>query len=184
MSNSKTKAIRQKAIRQYVFRAGTRTNGVAAQVVGEELERIHSKHGALRASDVVEEARPADAALHPAFEWNDAIAAEEWRMHTARNLIRSVHVINEHQEPASVYVNVQTESSGREYQPVEVVVNRPDLYGMAVYEAQQRINAARKALDDLVSAAGASDIESKKLAAIHIAMQALATASGAVEALH
>lgn len=171
------------ALKQYVFRGGSRVTGVDAYTAGSELQRIHQKHGALRADDVVDEARPDDAPLHPAFEWQDAVAAEEWRKAQARHLIRSVQVINERDEQAAVYVSVQTETE-REYQPLEVIVNKPDLYGMAIHEAQQRINAAKKALHELETAAGESEVDQRHLAAIQIAMQALATASGAVEALH
>lgn len=179
MSNQKVRSAKK-----FVFRNGSRVSGVNAQSVGEELQRINEERGALRPSEVVNEARPESSPLHPAFEWNDSVAADEWRMHTARNLIRSVHVVDDSEEPVAVYVSVQSPVGKREYQPVEIVVNRPDLYGMAVYEAQQRINSAHKSLEDLEQAAGAADIDQHKLAAIQIAMQALATASGAVEALH
>ena len=171
------------AMRQYVFRSGSRVSGIDATVAGNELERIHQRHGALRPVDVVDAARPDTAPLHPAFEWRDAVAAEEWRKVQAQNLIRSVQVVSENEEQAPVYVSVQTEQE-REYQPLEVVVNKPDLYGMAIHEAQQRINAAKKALHELEAAASDSEVEQRHLAAIQIAMQALATASGAVEALH
>jgi hypothetical protein len=92
--------------KKYVWKVGSRASGIDAQTLGEELGRIHEQHGALRPVDVVNEARPEDAALHPAFEWNNQKAAEEWRVHTARNLIRSVHVVNETKEPSVVYVNV------------------------------------------------------------------------------
>lgn len=179
MSNQKVKAARE-----YVFRSKTGANGLSARAVFVELERIRMNRGGLRPNEVVDEARPDTAPLHPAFEWNDQVAAEEWRTHTARRLIRQVHVINEVSESEPVYVNVKSETERREYQPVDLVVNRPDLYGMAIYEAQQRINLAVKALEQLERAAGDSDVDHKHIAAIQIAMQALATASGAVEALH
>lgn len=169
---------------KYTFRNGARITKIEAQVVGEELDRIHKEHGALKPTSVVDEARPEEAALHPCFEWNDSVAAEEWRLHTARNLIRSVQVITPDNEQEPVYVSVNTENKEREYQPVSVVVKTPNLYAEAVFEAQQRINAAKKALEDLERAASSNNIESREIAAIRIAMQALATASGAVQALH
>jgi hypothetical protein len=63
-------------------------------------------------------------------------------------------------------------------------VNKPDLYGMAIHEAQQRINSAQKALEQLQNCAQESDADPTKIAAIAIAMKALATASSAVQNLH
>lgn len=171
-------------MKQFTFRDGNRISGVDADVAGLELERIHEKHGALKPKAVVDESRPDDAPLHPVFEWNDEIAAEEWRVHTARNLIRSVHVIKENSEPAPVYVNVQNANKDREYQPIDVVVQKVDLYAAAIYEAQCRINAAKKSLDDLENAAVQTNTDDVRIAAIRIAMQALSTASDAVNKLH
>lgn len=170
--------------KKYVFRSGNRVQRVKAQVVGEELERIHKAKGALLPADVVDESRPDEAPLHDAFEWRDDVAAEEWRCHTARNLIRSVHVVNEKEESEPVYVSVVTQEKEREYQPIDVIVQSPNLYAMAIYEAQQRINSAKKSLEDLQRAADGADVDQKQLAAIRIAMQALSTASGAIQALH
>ena len=59
---------------------------VSAQTAGEELERLYRKHGKLDPADVVEESRDASAPLHGCFEWNDAIAAEKYRVHHAAML--------------------------------------------------------------------------------------------------
>lgn len=167
----------------YKFREGNRVTGVDAQTAGSELERIHQKHGAIKPKIVVDEARPDDAPLHPIFEWNDAVAAEEWRVHTARNLIRSVQVINTDKQTEPVYVSVQAQNNEREYQPMSVVVQKVDMYASAVYEAQCRLNAAEKALSDLKNAAERENKDDMRLAAINIAMKALSTAAEAVHKL-
>jgi len=55
-----------------------------------ELARINAMNGVLRASDVVEEARPVGSPLHHCFEWDDVEAADKWRLQQARQLIRYV----------------------------------------------------------------------------------------------
>lgn len=45
--------------------------GVDAQTAGEEIERIHRKHGQLSPADIVEESRQKHAPLHDIFEWRD-----------------------------------------------------------------------------------------------------------------
>lgn len=93
----------------YTFKASSRVTGVDPQVVGEELERIRSDYGILQTKTVVDEARPETAPLHPAFEWDDEVAAEHYREHQARSLIKSVLVINpdtKAKEPMYVHVTM------------------------------------------------------------------------------
>lgn len=69
--------------------------GVDAQTAGEELDRIRQEHGTLEPGTVVDESRPEEAPLHPAFEWHDPKAAELYREHQATNLIKQVRVVVE-----------------------------------------------------------------------------------------
>jgi hypothetical protein len=73
--------------------------GLSAQAAGEELDRIRRRDGTIAPAVVVDEARPQDAPLHPAFTWNDPVAAEQWREHEARRLIRHVRVVTPPAEP-------------------------------------------------------------------------------------
>jgi hypothetical protein len=50
-------------------------------------------NGILKAEDVVDAARPVNSPLHASFCWDDTKAAEQWRLHQARNLIRVVVTI-------------------------------------------------------------------------------------------
>ena len=139
----------------YKFRNNTRSTGVDAQTAGEELQRICDKNGCLDAAIVVDESRPADAALHPVFQWDDQIAAQEHRKHQARSLIRSVHVIRDPElETEPCYVHIASESS---YLPAEIVVRNIDLYGEAQREAIDRINQALYSLDQLIRMAAAQN---------------------------
>jgi hypothetical protein len=179
MSNSKVINARK-----FVFKEGSRLN-VSADLVGNELDRIYSKNNALIASDVVNESRPEKAPLHPAFEWNDGVAAEEWRTHTARNLIRSVKVVLDNENQAqTAFVNVINETGKRNYQPMEIVIKRPDLYANAVYDVQIRINAALASLNELENLAKNVNVDAMKMATIRIVMKALATANSAAQSLH
>lgn len=130
----------------YTFRNGTRISGVNAQTTGEELARIQNAHGAITAPLVVDEARPTDALLHPAFEWNDLVAAEQHRQHQARNLIRSVQIIEADDQTSPAYVHIQTT---RSYLPTAEVVRRIDLYDDAFRTACNRISEAQYSLEQL-----------------------------------
>ena len=81
---------------QYCFSEGIEDAvrfGIDPQAAGEELERIKQRDGTIGAPAVVNEARPEDAVLHPAFEWADPVAAEQYRLIQARSLIKKVRVI-------------------------------------------------------------------------------------------
>ncbi len=127
---------------QYKFRNGWRVAGVDAQTVGDELRRIYDGNGELTAPLVVDEARPDDAPLHPAFEWNDEIAAELHREHQARTMIRSVEIIrNDETHPSFVHV-----SSVGSYIPGEIIAQDVDLYETAWRDAADRLGQAQHAL--------------------------------------
>lgn len=135
----------------YSFRPSARVSGVDAQTVGEELERLNDAHGELTATLVVDAARPEDAPLHPAFEWNDHDAAELYRQHQARGMIRSIQVVREPRaEPEPVYVHVSSESA---YIATERVIEMPDLFEQAYRDACDRIGRAQHSLDQLVTMA-------------------------------
>ena len=176
---------------KYVFREGRKPKGVKADAAAAELERIYATHGALQPSVIVEESKPKDAPLHPAFEWRDNVAAEEYRLFQARNIVRCVHVIEEGEKkaaPVFVHVRVQhdedepTKREG-EYHPVSVVVQNVDLFERALSELEQRMCGAMASVEALRSAAEKSD-DSYRLARVALAVRALETASDAIRALH
>lgn len=152
----------------FSFKNGYRISGITAQIAGEELARIQQQHGELKPPTIVDEARPKDALLHPAFEWDDFVAAELHRQDQARHLIRAVQVVKENNEPQSVYVHINKTGS---YLPIETVVTREDLYEDAYRAACSRINEAQKALAELERLAA-----TKQKTHIANAMQNLTTA--------
>ena len=200
MSNKKVQALK------YAFKHGVRYS-IDAETAGKELARIQKEHGVTTPGAVVDASRPEDAPLHPVFEWRDEVAAEGYRKWQARMLIKSVTVIEQRdgKEVASpVYVHVpasepteQGEGASaaqplqrgyqplqRGYQPVSVVVQRPDMYALALADLARRLTAARESLDALKRAADTSpETDSERMARIAIAVQAMQTASAAVSAL-
>lgn len=87
----------------YEFKEGARFQPGAkpeAEAVGNHLEMLR-KHfkGELTPQDVVDDARKNNSPLHGLFEWNDGLAAEQYRLAQARSLIRSVVAIYKDDEP-------------------------------------------------------------------------------------
>lgn len=60
------------------------------------LEQIRAKNdGDLRLEDVVAASRPKTAPLHRDFEWDDGVAAQQYRLDQARYIVRSIEVIED-----------------------------------------------------------------------------------------
>jgi hypothetical protein len=115
------------------------------QKVGEELDRLAGDKGldCLRTKAVVEAARPPRSVLHKHFEWNDGKAAEAHRLYQARQLIGSIRLkLDNNQPPRPVFVSLSA-VDGRAYRSVEVVqksVNlQAELAKAAVSELQSMI---------------------------------------------
>jgi len=80
------------------------------------LNGIYDKHGVLTPSLVVDTARPVGAPLHDRFEWDDAVAGEEYRKVQAGQLIRSVKIRfdtgESRSEPMRAFLPVRVAGSG------------------------------------------------------------------------
>ena len=100
----------------------------------------------LTAGAVVLAAQEKKHPLHKAFEWDDSVAGEQWRLHTARTLIRSIEVI--HDEAPNVATRayeVTTQEAHLDhperkvYRTVEEIlrdpVSRDELLGNAIRDA-------------------------------------------------
>lgn len=188
MANRKVKLA--KAAVTYKLSGRASIGGVKPEVIGAELARIYTQHGELKTKQVVDEARPEDAALHPAFEWDDDVAGERYREIQARSLIRAIEIVNpKTQESRSVYVHVPAvvttgEDKSGAYEAIDVIVNKPDKFVLALAFAQSRVDSAKQAVEDLRAASGESDHNADRMAALTIAAMALQTARDAVASIH
>ena len=94
----------------YKYRAGFRPALKNPQIVGDKLQELRDQNNGLTASMVIEEAKHKSSVLHDAFDWNDTSAAHQWRLHSARHLMRSVEIVSTSAEgdtrslPAFVFV--------------------------------------------------------------------------------
>lgn len=162
--------------------------GVQADVVADELKRINEKYQGVDPRDVVTEAEPVDAPLHPAFTWNDQKAAYRYRLYEARNLIRAVHVVDEAtgEDLGCEFVRVTTggddeddDSAQTKYLPRATVVADKDLFESAIRGLIEKLKGAERSLSDLEKEA--SRLKGKpKARAVRQASQAVRTAHEAL----
>lgn len=142
---------------EYTWRDGG-GHGVSADVAQNEFERLRARDGGLRTGAIVDAARPQDAPLHPAFEWDDRVAGERYREAQARRMVRSVVLVEQGQPETRVWVNVPvkvvTDPTPREYQPIALVSQDVALYQAALRDLMARLRQAEAAVDELQRLAG------------------------------
>ena len=111
-----------------------------------ELEAIREQYGKLTPKVVVSEARDPGHPLHSQFEWDDSVAGEKWRVHQARELIRSVRVVYKEaddagpEESVRVYISLENEAE-HVYEPVEEVAQDPFMRQLALNKMQREWKA-------------------------------------------
>lgn len=132
-----------------VFRAGrgARISNKDAKVVGPELEKIYKTNQKLTAEIVLDEAKKRYSPLHAYFTWDNDEAAGQWRLHQARNLIRSIEI--EVVDPKTgkgevgrAFVNVIQKidhEPERVYVEVGVALKNPDLREQVLENALNEI---------------------------------------------
>jgi len=114
----------------YKYRAGYRPALKNPQIVGDKLQELRDKNNGLTASIVIEEAKHKTSVLHGAFDWNDTSAAHQWRLHSARHLMRSVEIVSTKEEggvrnqPAFVFVKTD---DGPRYESLAKVLDDDEM---------------------------------------------------------
>ncbi|MDO1560425.1 hypothetical protein Q0812_13400 [Brevundimonas sp. 2R-24] len=139
---------------RYAWKPGSRIN-LDAEKAGRELEDIRKQSGgALTQEAVVERARSANSVLHSHFTWEDAEAAEKWRLSQAGDLIRAI-VIDvsrsnvEESKLLRAFVNVEQKGQ-RHYTSTVVALSDIDLRAQVLRRAWEELEAWRQRHAELV----------------------------------
>ncbi len=127
------------------------------QAIGEHLANLsaESSINTVTPERIVEDARQPESILHPQFEWDDAVAAEEYRLITARNLVGSlVYVeVQEHEVRGNVraFVQVRDEATRKSagYAPMVYAMTQQNLRDQVLERAKQEIEAWRRRYADM-----------------------------------
>ena len=140
---------------QYRWKSGARAP-VPAQLVGEVCEKLESK-GQLTPQKLVDVSRPVDAPLHDAFEWNDTVAAEKYREHQGRYMIRSVEVVRENAEPTRAFVSLSRTSKEHQYHSIDAVLQSADDTEQLLQQAKRELAAFKRKYAQLTQLASVFD---------------------------
>jgi hypothetical protein len=120
----------------YSWRGESLDDSDSARIVGEHLMALSAKLGrelgAITADDVVEDARNPSSPLHKYFQWDDKIAADNWRRAQARILLSSIRYRVSEGEPKKIgFINVRVDSVGRSYVPMNLAEHHAGLVRQA-----------------------------------------------------
>ena len=121
--------------------AGTGFRG-NAEAVYHEIQTLGNSY---TPDDIVELAKDESTELHKCFEWDDTIAAEKWRKHTARLICCSLQVVVEKEEKEPVtYRLIQNDRSEQAYKPVMMTVRNDNEYGRLLEQAKLELKAFKE----------------------------------------
>ncbi len=78
-------------LREYFAAAGSAFTKEDAEVIGPHIETL-AEEGDVSERRIVDVARSANSPLHRFFDWNDASAADSYRLHQAGGMMRAIRV--------------------------------------------------------------------------------------------
>lgn len=125
------------------------------------LHSIEERSGVITPQEIVNEARSEEHPLHDYFSWDNAEAAEKYRLMEARVLINSVRVefMNENRE---AFLNVRTEVKNvpmRGYVSIERVMSDKELHKQVLAEAIAEVEYWQKKYNSLSEVKGLLNTE-------------------------
>lgn len=123
------------------------------QSIGEHLEELSTATGGVTPAAIVEDARNQASPLHDCFEWDDVVAGEAWRKHTARQLVGSLVVVKVNQTQVAgtvrAFVNVKEGTKESFYSPVVRVMEDTALRSQVLDRARKELVQWRNRYSDL-----------------------------------
>lgn len=124
------------------FRDGFHANGISAQTAAEVCIQL-AETNSLTAENLVDISRPEDAPLHKYFQWDDRIAAEEYRKDQARHLMAAIITyVDPEKPPVRMLYNIEVKSP--EYKPIQTILSNPDDTEKLFRTALRELQAFRK----------------------------------------
>lgn len=112
---------------------------VNADLAGKMCEEIESKVG-LTARSLLDANREEGTLLHDEFEWDNEIAAEEYRLQQARHIINCLCIKTESkkEQPVRAFFKI---SDAESYENINVIISSEDKYGRLLETAMRELIA-------------------------------------------
>ena len=121
---------------------------------------IYKQHGEVKPQELVDTARPTSSPIHDAFEWDDSIAGEKYRLIQADTWIRNVTIIIEDKE--DVFIDVSVEDAQCQ-EPMAVNTKNVEEFNIAIEDVEISLAALDQAIVKLRKVAPDNTIDFRKI---------------------
>lgn len=112
-------------------------------ITGRMCEELEKTENGLTAQTLLDANRPKDAPLHKEFEWDDATAAEAYRLDQARYILRSLVIVPSEDKPKETVRAVFTIGDGR-YESVRTILATPEKKSALMVVALRELSAVKR----------------------------------------
>jgi hypothetical protein len=108
-------------LNDYSWKLASLAKGINVQDAVTELNRIKSIYGSLTPENVLDASRVETAVLHKLFNWDDAKAAEHYRLQQARTILNNIEVkVISNGQPKQIAVyEIIRDKSTQEYKSIQ-----------------------------------------------------------------
>ena len=147
-------------VRVYYAAKGSRLSNEDARTIAEYID--DECGGMISAEQFVEQAKPESSILHSYLEWDDSMAAHEYRLTQARTMLRSIVVYDGAAPGEKVrafhHVTLTDDVVTEAYVSHQIVWQKPELIDQVVSQAYKELRAftnkyrVYRELEDLVKA--------------------------------
>jgi hypothetical protein len=105
----------------YAWKIASLAKGIPVEDAVKELDRIKSIYGTLTPENVLDASRLETAVLYKLFNWDDAKAAEHYRLQQARTILNNIQVkvISDGQPKQISVYEVIRDNSAQEYKSIQ-----------------------------------------------------------------
>ncbi len=136
----------------YKAAKGSKISDEQAQLYGSHIaETFSNGHLEVTPDDLLQDAARPDAPTHDFFEWDDTEAARLHRLDQARYMLRSIHVVVEHDDSETVtraFLPVTIEEPDNEprqvYTSVQHALSEDELREQVIDEALRQLESWRR----------------------------------------
>ena len=135
------------------WKSGCRISADAQKVADEILEIGNSATTA----QILDKARDEKTELHKCFDWDDAEAAEKWRLQQARHIVCNLVIKEKSETPhPDIRVFFKTDADSG-YKPTVLIMQDKDEYRKLLARALAELNSFRAKYKTLVELDGVFD---------------------------
>ncbi|MCP4709867.1 MAG: hypothetical protein GY869_14690 [Planctomycetes bacterium] len=136
---------------KYEWKRGV-AGGLSAETVGKYIDKLDEKHGGVTPELLLNESRKKKSPLRDCFEWNDTTAAEKYRLHQARHILRAIVVTSENDENATVKVRAfvpVVEDDNHHYTTINRAMSDKELRKQVLTQAVKDLSSWQQKYENL-----------------------------------